>query len=284
MLLRQLVTQWARHTAQQKLYQAVSDTAQKGQPYSGESGIELPKCDIVIAFGLGVESGGTVDLLQEAASTRCASFVEHSGNLQGHRVAVVETGVGRQAALKAIDDIVALHHPSWIISAGFAGALRPEIRRGHILMPDEVVDVGHHRVEIDLHIDRETAASSRGLHIGRLLTVDQLIQSSEDKRRLGEEHDALACDMETMTIAEACRRKQIRFLAVRVVSDALDDELPHEIERMLNQKSLAAKLGAATGALFNRPSSIKDMWKLKEDALKASDRLAKFLAGLIAQL
>ena len=60
--------------------------------------------------------------------------------------------------------------------------------------------------------------------------------------------------------------------------------MPPEVEKLLNQKSLAGKLGAAAGAIFQRPSSIKDMWALNEQALKATDRLAKFLVSMMPQL
>jgi len=69
-----------------------------------------------------------------------------------------------------------------------------------------------------------------------------------------------------------------------VISDALDDELPPEIENLLHQQSLSGKVGAVAGSIFRRPSSIKDMWNLKEQALVASDRLAKFLGEIIALL
>jgi hypothetical protein len=71
---------------------------------------------------------------------------------------------------------------------------------------------------------------------------------------------------------------------VRIITDTLDDELPKEIERLLDQSSTAARWGAAAGALFHQPSRIKDLWNLKEEAVKASDRLAKFLVGVVAQL
>ena len=47
---------------------------------------------------------------------------------------------------------------------------------------------------------------------------------------------------------------------------------------------MAAQFGAAAGTIVNRPSSIKDLWQLKEDALVASGRLALFLAGIVPQL
>jgi len=73
-------------------------------------------------------------------------------------------------------------------------------------------------------------------------------------------------------------------LAIRIVSDAVDDALPGDVGRIAHQKSLAAKFGAVVGAVWNRPSSVKDMLRLKEDALIASGRLARFLVSVIEQL
>ena len=90
--------------------------------------------------------------------------------------------------------------------------------------------------------------------------------------------------METFAVAKACAAAGRRLLSVRIISDAVDDELPPEIEHLLHQKTLAGKLGAAAGAVLNRFSAAKDLWQLREDALKASDRLAKFLVGVVEQL
>jgi adenosylhomocysteine nucleosidase len=170
------------------------------------------------------------------------------------------------------------------VSAGFAGALREDLRRGHIVMADSVTDLAGRSLQVGLTMDPQTVTATRGLHVGRVLTVNQIIRTVAEKRALGEAHGALACDMETTAVAEACRRHKTRFLSVRVISDALDDELPPELEALVNQKSTAGRLGAAAGAVFRRPSSVKDMWRLKEEAIKASDRLAKFLESVLRQL
>jgi adenosylhomocysteine nucleosidase len=110
------------------------------------------------------------------------------------------------------------------------------------------------------------------------------LRDPAERRSLAEQHQAIACDMETFAIAQVCREQGVPLLAIRIVSDAVDDELPPEIEHLLKQKSLAAKVGAAAGAILKRFSAAKDLWKLREDALKASDRLAKFLVGVVEQL
>jgi adenosylhomocysteine nucleosidase len=110
------------------------------------------------------------------------------------------------------------------------------------------------------------------------------VRTPRDKRALGESHDALAVDLESFAVAEVCLRRQTPFLAVRVVSDAVDDRLPREVERLARQKTRAAQIGAALGAILDRPGALKEMYRLKQNALAASDRLAKALVGLIAHL
>jgi len=285
MMLRWMVSNWLRQTAQEQLRSVVTG-AMHGESEAGaeDSSEPLPPVDVAVVFALSVESGGFVDLLKERVTTRCHSHTEHRGQLNGRHVLVAESGVGRNAAHAVTADVIGLYQPNWVISAGFAGALQPELKRGHILMAEEVVDVTGKKLSIGLTVDRASIEASPALHVGRLLTVDQLIRTRSQKEQLGTEHAALACDMETLAIAEACQPAGTKFMSVRIISDSMDDELPKEIESLLSQDSLVGKLGAATGAIFHRPSSVKDMWKLKEDALKATDRLARFLTGVIDQL
>ena len=90
--------------------------------------------------------------------------------------------------------------------------------------------------------------------------------------------------MESWEVAAVCRERKVRFLAVRIISDALEDELPPEIERLARPSHAARRVGAAVGAIWRRPGSFKDMLRLREEALVASDRLASFLQGVVAQL
>jgi nucleoside phosphorylase len=151
-------------------------------------------------------------------------------------------------------------------------------------MADSVANESREQFSVGIKLEPQVLAATKGLHVGRLLSVDRLIRQPAERRILHEEHDALACDMETISVARACQELNTRLLSVRIISDAVDDELPPEIEHLLSQKSIAGKLGAAAGAVFQRPSAAKDLWKLREDALKASDRLGKFLRGVLGQL
>jgi adenosylhomocysteine nucleosidase len=151
-------------------------------------------------------------------------------------------------------------------------------------MADSVASEAGENLSVGIKLQPEVIGATKGLHVGRLLTVDRLIRRPEERRQLGSAHAALACDMETFAVAAACRELKTRLLSVRIISDTLEDELPPEIENLLAQRSLAGKIGAAAGAVMHRLGAAKDLWKLREDALKASDRLAKFLRGVVRQL
>ena len=90
--------------------------------------------------------------------------------------------------------------------------------------------------------------------------------------------------LESWAVADVCRNEKSRFLSVRVISDAIHHAIPEDIDFLIKRRTTAGRIGAAAGAILRRPSSIKDMWQLKEDGLVASDRLARFLIGIIGQL
>jgi adenosylhomocysteine nucleosidase len=203
---------------------------------------------------------------------------------EGREVVYVDPGDGGQAAARAASEAIRFYQPQWMISAGFAGGLTESLRRGHIVMADEVTSVRGERLPVGLRLDAASLAATKGLHVGRLVTVDSTIRHPADRRRLAAEQQAICCDMESFAIAEVCRQQGVQFLAVRIISDAVDDVLPPEVERLIAQKSLAGKLGAAAGAIYKRWGAAKDLWQLREDALKASDRLAKFLSSMLSQL
>ena len=235
-------------------------------------------------FALPIEAGGLIDRLAGVIKTAGSGFTAHEGGLDGKRLVVVNSGVGRAAAMRATEALILGHRPRWILSAGFAGGLQANVAQGDIVLADQIVDAAGRQFDIDLKLDRQSLAAERHLHVGRLLTAERVIATPAEKEALGRLHAALAVDMESIAVAEVCRNEKVRFLAARVISDAMQHTLPADINYLVKRNSTAGRLGAAAGAILRRPSSIKDMWQLKEDAMLASERLAGFLKGIIAQL
>ncbi len=118
---------------------------------------------------------------------------------------------------------------------------------------------------------------------GRLLSIDRTL-SSVDREALARRHDAVALDQTSFAVASICRREKTRFLCVRIVSDAVSDVLPRDLQRAKRQKTAAARWGAALAAVVHRPSSLKDVFDSQQQALEDADRLARFLEGVVVQL
>ena len=278
-------------TARQKMREAAAHAAERAteQPQSAaETGppepAPRPVCHVGLVFALGIEAGGLIDRLSGVIMTEGSGFVAREGGLHGKRLVVVESGAGCPQAARATQALILGHRPAWIISAGFAGGLDDSLAQGDILMADQIIGTDDRRLDIDFKFADDAFSAARHLHVGRLLTTDHVIREPQEKRALGKRYGAMAVDMESLAVAEVCRGERIRFLAVRVISDPAARALPPDIDYLIKKTSTAGRLGAAAGAILRRPASIKDMWQLKEDALVASNRLAKFLAGIVPQL
>lgn len=262
--------------------QQVEDAAELARSAGSPQRDEV--CRAGVVFALAIEAGGLAKLLGRIISTRGDGLVVRRGVLGGRQVALIISGPGRENAARATEALISGHRPGWVFSAGFAGGLQPELEARDVVMVDRLVEVSGNRLRLDLKVDAGSLAKMAGVHLGRLLTADRIVRLPEEKRSLGRQHDALAVDMETFAVAEVCRERAIPFLAVRVIHDAVDDELPPDVEHLLSQKTVPGRLGAVAGALWRRPASLKDMYRLRANAVSASQRLAEFLAGMIQQL
>jgi adenosylhomocysteine nucleosidase len=243
--------------------------------------LEAWTCDVGLVFAVEQESGGLLDLMTRKVTLRGEGFEALHGELGQRRLTVFHSGAGREAASRAAEALILGHRPALVISAGFAGGLQPVLARYDLVLADSLVDGDGNVVPLDTLIDPAELTSAFHLHVGRLLTVDRVVSAPEDKTALGEKHQALAVDMESCDVARICNSRRIPFFALRIITDALSDRLPPDVERLARQKTVAARWGAAIGALFRRPSSLKDMWALQETALQATDRLAAALAQII---
>ncbi|HLQ46746.1 MAG TPA: hypothetical protein VK137_18525, partial [Planctomycetaceae bacterium] len=249
-------------------------------PESCPQSTDLAHAEVGIVCALPIELGAFLDRCEKVKKYTGGEFVFRGGFYDGIRVVVVEAGMGFARARRATQALLDGHSPEWLLSCGFSGALRPEISVGSIVVADSIADQHGHCLQIDLHMPADPA---RQLFVGRLLTSDELVRTIERKRQLGERHSALAVDLESLAIAQVAREAKKRFVAVRVISDDLSADLPPEALSVVGETG-SVRLGAAVGAIWKRPAAVKDLWRLREQAQSAAERLATFLDGVILQL
>jgi adenosylhomocysteine nucleosidase len=236
--------------------------------------------DIGIACALPIELGAFLDRCQRVKKYVGSSFVFRGGRYDKIRIVVVESGTGFARARRATQALIDAHSPKWILSSGFAGALVPSVKIGDIVVANSIVDTHGQSLMIDVAFPPDP---ERGLHIGRILTSDAIVRLVSEKQQLAAQLGAIAVDMESLAVAQVCRERGIRCLSVRSISDDVSNDLPPEVLTLMGPTG-TTRFGAALGAIFRRPESVKDMWKLRESAHLAAGRLATFLDGIVIQL
>jgi adenosylhomocysteine nucleosidase len=196
------------------------------------------------------------------------------------RVVIVEAGTGAERARRATRALMDAHTPVWVLSAGFSGALHPDLKLGDIVVANSIVDTSGEELRVDVKMSPDP---ERGWHVGRILMAGEIVRTVSEKRQLAEKHDALAVDMESLAVAQVCQQTGTRFMAVRVISDDLSHDLPPEVMSVFGGTG-SLRAGAIAGALLKRPSSMKDMWRLRENAQQSAERLARFLNVVVPSL
>jgi adenosylhomocysteine nucleosidase len=144
----------------------------------------------------------------------------------GERAAIWLCGIGDEAARKAAEGLAA-SGVSALMSFGFAGALDSNLRPGDLVLPEAVH--AHDSLPVDPGWRsrlRESLPASLNILDGVLATSNVVLCSAREKLELGRSTGACAVDMESSAVAETAAHAGIPFLAVRVISDAVEFSPP----------------------------------------------------------
>lgn len=245
-----------------------------------EHGPDLAHAEIGVVHATSIELTPFLDRCERVRKYTGEDFVFRGGRFDHVRIAFAQCGMGPELATRGTHALIDAHSPEWVISAGFSGALLPGMRVGDIVVGDAIAGIGGQLLNLDVKMPADPA---KGLYVGRLLMVESVVRTVQEKQELAKQHEAIAVDMESLSVARVCQERKKKFLAVRVISDDLSADLPPEILTVVGSTG-TLRLGAALGAVWKRPGSIKDMWQLRESANSAASRLATFLEGIIGQL
>jgi adenosylhomocysteine nucleosidase len=159
------------------------------------------------------------------------------GTLGNRQTLLVQTGMGRSRSEAAIRSILSAYDADALISFGFAGALTEELKPGDLVLASEVYairaydeDEAHaEAIPVDLSLltqaeeilKRAGIACTRGGFVTELVPVT----APEEKRTLHQRYDAVAVDMESAWMAQISAQESAPFLALRAISDTMDEEI-----------------------------------------------------------
>jgi adenosylhomocysteine nucleosidase len=182
---------------------------------------------------------------------------------------VAVTGIGADRARACLERLLTPTVPQLVITAGYAGALRPGLHVGDVILASEVIDES----------GRMWPTAWPAKRRGRVLTCARMIGDPEQKRDLGTKHAADAVDMESAALAEVCREKGVQFACVRAVSDDVATPLSPRLLRMLEGGRVSA--ARVCGQLLRAPGLLPELVRLGRNTRVAGERLSEVLALLL---
>ncbi len=163
---------------------------------------------------------------------RTVEFEAVAGRLASCDVVVIQAGIGRDRAQRALLTAAQQFPFSAVCSLGFAGGLTDALGPGSLVCPAVVLqDDGQTGKSFGVppaHAVICKALSSAGIlvHDGPLLTVDVPLRMAAVKRVAHQRTGAIAVDMEASGVVEAAQRLGIPWLAIKAVVDGVEEPLP----------------------------------------------------------
>lgn len=196
---------------------------------------------------------------------------EHGGRqftfFDNGNAVVVCGGIGSESARRATEAVISFYAPDVVASVGFAGALNSNVRVGEIIRPGRVIDIA----------DGSATVIPDGR--GRLLSSAS-VAGTLQKAKLGESYGAQAVDMEAASVARGAEVRGVRFVAIKVISDELDFDMP-DLRPFIGVNG-QFRTGAFVTYAAIRPWMWSKIGQLARNSARASAALCKELEKLIA--
>ena len=101
----------------------------------------------------------------------------------------------------------------------------------------------------------------------------RVVGRAEEKRHLGERSDAV--EMESFEILLESAAYGIPAIAIRAISDSVDDDLPLDMNRIFTDEGQVS-IPRVLGQVALHPTSVPDLVRLGQNSKAAAESLARF--------
>lgn len=191
------------------------------------------------------------------------------------------SGVGTKNATNAVNELApkVSHIISWGSAAGLSKILKP----GDLILPDLILDEnGAEYVTDSKFNDRMIKLFPKELsfHVGAICESINILKEVEEKREFAKKYHAIACDMESATIAKLATLKGISFSALRVISDDYNTNIPKSVYLSIN-KDGDFSMGKFLFQLLANPKEIIQVIRLGKNFSKTKKTMLKLKKVLL---
>jgi len=226
---------------------------------------------VAITFALPAESSDFVRLLVKPVSTYTGDRIEIiHGQIHGRSVSVLHTGVGEKSCRSRIESFLQEASYRYLISTGFAGALDQHLQTGNLLIAKNFSG-------LELLRSPQLDRIANHCVLGKLTTVPKIIATESERDRWARESGAVAVDMETEFIANACTAHGVPMLSLRVISDTPSEPLPAPPEILFDIEKQRTNFGQLAYHLVTNPTAFKRLTAFRRQVALARRSLTAAL-------
>src|SRR5512136_3030110 len=178
---------------------------------------------------MGVKTLGIVVAMTDEAKTLTKKPLSIGQTIEVREGVLVHlSGVGRKRAARAAQSLLN-RGATALLSWGTAGGLVPGLAPGSLVLPKAVMgsDLSLFQVDPSWHERLRIRLEGRiDLRSETLIESPTVLMTPEEQRALAYRTGAVAVDMESAAVAFTADQAGLPFVALRVVSDSLDQTLP----------------------------------------------------------
>lgn len=184
--------------------------------------------------------------LKEMRTWEKSGATFYSGEINGHEVIVVQSGIGKVLSSITTSLLIQQYDVDLVINTGSAGGIGQGLAVGDIVIAEKLAyhdvdvttfgyDYGQVPGGMPLYYEanptfakimaQAATETKQEVKSGLIVTGDSFIaDSARLKEILGNFPDALACEMEGASIAQTAYQFDVPFLVVRAMSDTADHD------------------------------------------------------------
>lgn len=152
------------------------------------------------------------------------------------KLLVAYSGAGYNNAALATELLIS-KGATQLMSWGCAAALSTLLKSGDLVLPDSLIDVDDKVMLVDQawhDYAKSFLMSFTNVKVGKLTESTTIISSSREKQQLELITGSIALDMESIAIAKVAEKKGLPFLAIRVIVDPVNMDLPRAVSYALS--------------------------------------------------
>lgn len=231
-----------------------------------------------------------------------------SGHINGIPLSVTCSGVGMQNASRHLQYLGSLARTEHVhirraretyheqipikrlLICGFAGGLQENLPVGSLVLAANVLSPTGKSGQLVQPPDASLLALAENVSVsgvrkvkGTLATVARVLTTASEKKTLAEQTGAMAVDMETAAAARAAEAQGIPWVALRAVTDGVNENLPLDFNALTDDDGNVDRSRVIRATLL-RPWKIPGLMRLQSRSTLAAKNLADFIQTYLAAL